>query len=55
MGNLIFGHVADKIGRRRAIILGGLVVAVVSWVIVWPRYLSVYIICRILTGVGCGE
>ncbi|XP_028398822.1 organic cation transporter protein-like [Dendronephthya gigantea] len=53
IGNLVFGHIADKIGRRKAILLGVFATSVVSWVIVWPRYLSVYIICRILTGVSC--
>ena len=47
-------HIADKIGRRKTIIIATFSVAALSWVIVWPKYLAVYIICRILTGIVCG-
>ena len=55
IGSLLFGYIADKIGRRKAILLSASAVSMLSWVIVWPRYLSIYIICRVLTGVGCGK
>ncbi|XP_046846878.1 solute carrier family 22 member 16-like [Xenia sp. Carnegie-2017] len=53
MGNLLFGHISDKVGRRKAIISSVIACSIFSWAIVWPRYLAVYIACRILIGIAC--
>ena len=54
IGGLIFGHLADRIGRRRALILTIAVYAIGTGASAVSPNLAVLIACRIIASLGLG-
>ena len=54
IGLLCSGSLADKHGRRKIISAGFIISTTAAIVVVFPKNLIMFIICRLIFGVGSG-
>ncbi|WP_246791783.1 MFS transporter [Burkholderia perseverans] len=54
IGSFIFGYLGDRLGRKRAIIIGSLCFGLLTYVSVWATSLQALMPLRFLAGIGMG-
>lgn len=54
IGSFIFGYLGDRLGRKKAIILGSLFFGVLTYACVWATSLQQLMLLRYLAGIGMG-
>jgi putative MFS transporter len=54
IGLLIGGYLSDKYGRRIIVGSGYAIMTIVSFIVVFPKYYIVFIVCRVIFGLGSG-
>ncbi|XP_028394970.1 organic cation transporter protein-like isoform X2 [Dendronephthya gigantea] len=54
VGNIVIGYISDKLGRKKANQLSVALVFFSSWVLIWPKQLWMFVLCRFITGIGSG-
>jgi MFS family permease len=52
---LIGGFISDTFGRKIVWYSGCALVAVATWIMVFPKAFVVFIVCRIFIGIGAGK
>lgn len=55
VGNIVIGYMSDKLGRKKANQLSAALVFFSSWILIWPKQLWMFILCRFVTGIGSGK
>ncbi|SAL84387.1 4-hydroxybenzoate transporter [Caballeronia arvi] len=54
IGSFIFGYLGDRLGRKKAIIIGSLFFGALTWASVWVTSLQELMLLRFLAGIGMG-
>ncbi|SEA29228.1 MFS transporter [Paraburkholderia sartisoli] len=54
IGSFIFGYLGDRLGRKKAIIIGSLFFGLLTWASVWATSLQQLMLLRFLAGIGMG-
>ncbi|XP_046846762.1 solute carrier family 22 member 15-like [Xenia sp. Carnegie-2017] len=54
LGLLLGGYLSDKFGRRKIFISGIVSVTLATWIMIFPKSFELFIICRVLIGIGSG-
>ena len=55
IGLLLGGYCSDRFGRREIFYTGMASVMIATWVMIFPKSFIVFIVCRVVVGVGAGE
>lgn len=55
VGAIIIGPFTDKFGRKPTIFISGFVIAVFSLVSAFPKIFSLFVVFKIIVGLGVGE
>jgi MFS family permease len=55
LGLLCGGYLSDRFGRKKIFYSGLASVTIATWVMIFPKSFIVFIICRIVIGVGSGK
>jgi AAHS family 4-hydroxybenzoate transporter-like MFS transporter len=54
IGSFIFGYLGDRLGRKKAIVIGGLFFGALTYASVWATSLQQLMLLRFLAGIGMG-
>jgi len=54
IGSFIFGYLGDRLGRKKAIVIGSLFFGVLTYASVWATSLQQLMLLRFLAGIGMG-
>ncbi|SAL52876.1 4-hydroxybenzoate transporter [Caballeronia cordobensis] len=54
IGSFIFGYLGDRLGRKKAIIIGSFFFGALTWASVWVTSLQELMLLRFLAGIGMG-
>lgn len=54
IGSFIFGYLGDRLGRKKAIIIGSVFFGLLTYVCVWATSLQELMLLRFLAGIGMG-
>ncbi|XP_046846066.1 solute carrier family 22 member 15-like [Xenia sp. Carnegie-2017] len=54
LGLLFGGYLSDRFGRKKIFTAGVIAITIVTWIMIFPKSFVVFIVCRIIIGVGLG-
>ena len=55
LGLLFAGYLSDRFGRKKIFIAGIIAITIATWIMIFPKSFIVFILCRIIIGVGSGK
>lgn len=55
LGLIAGGYLADKFGRKKIFYTGVASITIATWIMIFPESFIVFIVCRVLIGLGSGK